>query len=51
MAGDGDRIKTTIDMRRSVWNEARVQALRAGVKVGDYLEQLVLAAASSSVDR
>ena len=42
MAGDSETIKTTLTMRRAVWNAARAKALSTNQRVGDYLETLVL---------
>lgn len=48
MAGDSEKIKTTVVMRRNVWNAGKAKAASVGLGVSDYIEQLMNRDASAN---
>lgn len=44
MGADRRRIKTTVEMDRAVWQQARARALHLDRTVADYLADLILLA-------
>lgn len=41
MGADRRRIKTTVEMERAVWQQARARALHFDLTVADYLARLI----------